>query len=75
MLELGLIVGGLFAGGGLAAVVKHFQNRAQKDPVGIALDAAKLAEKIKQASADRKITASELKELAEAADALAARLK
>ncbi len=63
------------AAGGAGAVGKHLWSRFSKNPVGISLDMAALAKKAKDAASDRKLTASELKEIADELDRLAQKLK
>lgn len=75
MIELAVILGTLLAGGGIGAVAAHLRAKAQRNPVAVAADAAALAKALQEASKDRRLTASELQDIAQKADALANRLK
>ena len=75
MFELAVILGTLAAGGGIGAVIQHLRSRAARNPVAVAGDAVALADALKRAAADRKLTASELQEIARRAEDLASKLK
>jgi hypothetical protein len=75
MVEFAIVIGVLFAGGGVGAVLTHLRGRALRNPAATYADAAALAESLKRAAADRQLTASELKDIAQKAEALANRLK
>lgn len=75
MVELAIVIGVLFAGGGIGAVAAHLRGRALRNPAATYADAADLAMTLKDAAKDRKLTASELQEIAKKAEKLADRLK
>jgi hypothetical protein len=54
---------------------RHIWNKVRANPLGVAADAASLAAAMKAASEDRRITSSELSDLAKKADSLASKLK
>ena len=72
-LSVGLIIATI--AGGAGAVGRHLWSKFRSNPVGISLDMAALAKKAKDAASDRRLSASELKEIADELDRLASKLK